>query len=145
MDREYPKYPMIGVGGLIVKKGKVLLVKRAKEPGKGLWAVPGGLVHVGENLKDAVVREVMEEAGIKVRVTDKFYVHEVIVRDEKGKVKYHYVILDFLASPLTDEVKPGDDAMDARWFPLRDALKLPLTEGTKLLLAKFTKGSPGSN
>lgn len=131
---------MVGVGALVLWESKVLLVKRGGEPGKGLWAVPGGLVKLGERLKEAVAREVLEETGVKVEVGKEVFVHEVIIRDRKGGVKYHYVILDFEARPVDVRLRPGGDALEAGWFTAEEALKLPLTEGTRALLSKIVKG-----
>ncbi|RLI30145.1 hypothetical protein DRO53_03395 [Candidatus Bathyarchaeota archaeon] len=133
--REYPSRPLVGVGGLIVdENGRVLLVKRAFDPGKGLWAVPGGTPEVGETLKEALVREVEEETGVKIQVEKLIDVFDLIVNDEKGKVRYHFVLVDFLAKPLTGEVRPSFETPEVRWVGLKELKNYPLTATTRRLI-----------
>ena len=110
--REYPIFPIAGVGVLIQKDDRYLLIKRAANPDKGLWSVPGGLVEVGERVADAVVREALEETGL-VEIKERIGVFDKIEHDAKDKVLYHFVILHFLAYPVEGEIKPMDDALDA--------------------------------
>jgi 8-oxo-dGTP diphosphatase len=93
----YPVVPRIGVGAIIVKEGKVLLVKRGIEPSKGLWAIPGGTLKLGETLQECAAREILEETGIKIKVGECIYVFDFIKRDSKKKIKFHFVIIDFAA------------------------------------------------
>lgn len=114
--RVYPNRPLVGVGALVVKDGRFLLVKRRNEPGKGLWGLPGGLVRAGERLVDAVKREVLEECGLEVRVGEFLAPLENLLLDAEGRVHYHYVLLDFLAYPEGGMLKAGTDAQEVRWF-----------------------------
>ncbi len=114
MDRMYPSRPMVGVGVVVLKEGKLLLTKRLNEPGRGMWSIPGGLVEVGEKVRDAAVREVYEECGLKVEIIGLVDVGDIIVKDEKG-VRFHYVIVIFKAKPLEGNLRAGDDVAEVRW------------------------------
>lgn len=146
MPREYPEYPIVGVGAVVLIDGRVLLVRRAYPPGKGKWSIPGGLPEVGERLRDAVLRELYEEAGVKGRVLGLIDVEEYIEYDEGGRVRYHYVLLDFLVEPMGRvEPKASTDALEARFWSIDRALKmLELTVSTRKLLLKIKqyKGRP---
>ncbi|MEX2701538.1 MAG: NUDIX hydrolase [Candidatus Baldrarchaeota archaeon] len=135
--RLYPENPIVGIGAVIVKGNKVLLIKRAGDPGRGLWSIPGGLVELGEKIKDAVCREVKEETGLDVRVGEIANVTEIITRDEEGKVKYHFVIVDFFAEVLRGELKPSSDALEAKWVEFKDLRKYRLTETVERLFKKL--------
>jgi len=135
--RLYPEVPIVGIGAVIVKDNKVLLIKRAGEPGRGLWSIPGGLVELGEKIKDAVRREVKEETGLEVKVNEIADVTEIITRDEEGKVKYHFVIVDFFAEVLRGELKPSSDALEAKWVEFEDLRKYHLTETVEKLFKKL--------
>ena len=104
----------MGVGALIIKDGKVLLVKRANEPNKGKWSIPGGVVKLGESLIDALKREIEEETGLKIKVLDVACVSEEIV-EYNGKIKFHYVIIDFFAEVVGGRLRVGSDAEEAKW------------------------------
>lgn len=135
--RLYPENPIVGIGAVIVKDNKVLLIKRAGDPGRGLWSIPGGLVELGEKIKDAVCREVKEETGLDVRVGEIADATEIITRDEEGKVKYHFVIVDFFAEVLRGELKPSSDALEAKWVEFKDLRKYRLTETVERLFKKL--------
>ncbi|KPK88609.1 MAG: hypothetical protein AMJ94_14585 [Deltaproteobacteria bacterium SM23_61] len=120
MNRKYPDQPIVGVGGIIFREEQVLLVKRGKEPGLGQWSIPGGVVRRGETLKEAVVREILEETHLKVEVLALAKVLERIFRDPDGRVAYHYVLVDFLCRFLDGALQPDSDAQDARFVPLKD-------------------------
>jgi ADP-ribose pyrophosphatase len=111
---------MIGVGILIRKGEEYLLIKRASEPDKGLWSVPGGVVEIGEKTIEAAIRETKEETGLDVEILNDLGVVDKIVRDETGRVKYHFVIIDYLAEPVFGKMHHHDDALDARWIHPRD-------------------------
>ena len=138
--REYPEMPLVGVGAVVLIDNKVLLVKRKNPPCKNCWSVPGGLVEVDEFAKEAVIRELREETGIEGEVIKLLDVFDIIIRDEFGNVRYHYVILDFLVRPLSSSVKPGSDALDAKFFGIDEALEEKLTNSTRFLLEKLKKG-----
>jgi len=120
MKRKYPSHPIIGVGGIIFQQDQVLLIKRGREPSLGQWSIPGGAVHTGETLKEAVVREVFEETHLEVEVLALAKVLERIFRDPEGRVAYHYVLVDFLCRCRGGELKSDSDAQDARFVPLKD-------------------------
>ena len=120
MRRKYPKLPIIGVGGIIFRKDQVLLVKRGREPAQGQWSIPGGGVHTGETLKEAVIREVLEETHLKVEVLALAKVLERIFREPDGRVAYHYVLVDFLCRRKAGRLKPGSDAQEALFASLKD-------------------------
>jgi 8-oxo-dGTP diphosphatase len=118
---------MIGVGILIRKDEEYLMIKRASEPDKGLWSVPGGMVEIGEKAEDAAVREAKEETGLMVEIREDLGVVDKIVRDESGRVKYHFVIIDYLAEPVSGEMHHHDDALDALWVHPRDFRKYQMS------------------
>ena len=128
--RLYPERPMVGVGVLIRRDGKYLIIRRAAEPDAGLWSVPGGLVDIGEKISDAAVREAKEETGLDVEIIDLLGVVDRIVR-EGSRIKYHFIIADYLAEPREGILKPASDALDARWI---DPDELPNYELTPTLI-----------
>ena len=136
MKREYPDAPIVAVAAVVLDGDRILLVKRAGEPGRGRWSIPGGVVKLGERLREAVVREVEEECGILVEVMDLLDVVETIVRDEEGRVRFHYVIVDFLARPLSGQLRASDDALEAAWVRLDDVPKMDITRTLGRLLEK---------
>ena len=130
MSREYPDYPRIGVGAIVLHEGRVLLVKRGHAPGLGLWSVPGGLVDLGETTVDAARREVDEETGLKVRIAGLVGVLDRVTRDAEGRVRYHWVLIDYLAIPeSTETLTAGSDAAGVRWVTIAELERLPITEG----------------
>lgn len=106
----------MAVAAVILKEGSVLLVKRANEPSKGEWSLPGGVVELGETAKQALRREIKEELSIEVRPKGIVDVVEKIVRDDRGRIRYHYVILEFMAEAGLMEPKPGSDVLDYKWM-----------------------------
>lgn len=137
--RVYPETPLVGVGAVICGDGKILLIRRANEPGRGLWSIPGGLVEVGERIVDAVKREVKEETGIDVEVGRLIDVIENIVVDEDGRVKFHYILIDFEAKPISEklEVRPSPEVLEARWFTPEEIKNLPITRTARILFRKM--------
>ena len=117
---KYPVQPTLAVGAIVFKENKVLLVRRGKAPAKGLWAIPGGSVKLGETLKDAAEREIIEETGIQVKAGASVYSFESIERDDNGDVRFHYYIVDLEAEYISGEITPGDDADDAAWMTVAD-------------------------
>jgi 8-oxo-dGTP diphosphatase len=112
--REYPDRPVVGVGGVIVRDGRALIVKRAHEPRKGEWSLPGGLVELGETLVEAAKREIREETGLEVEVGEVIEVFDR-VHHLDGRVRYHFVIVDYLCRPTGGTLQAGDDAEDVAW------------------------------
>ncbi|MBN1636218.1 MAG: NUDIX hydrolase [Deltaproteobacteria bacterium] len=133
-DATYPDLPRAAVGAVVVKNGNVLLVKRKAEPDKNLWAIPGGKIKLGETLQDAAQREVLEETGVSIKVLGPIFAFDVIERDTVGNVRFHYVIVDFLAEYIGGEPAASDDASEARFFSSDECKKIPLSPNTKLFL-----------
>ena len=131
---EYPDSPQIAVGAVVVRDEKVLLVKRRKPPGKGLWSIPGGRVELGETLKEAAEREVKEEAGVIIRAKDPVYTFDLIDRDKQGYIRFHYVIVDLLADYVSGKLNPSSDACEARWVTPRELEELPVSRITREFL-----------
>ncbi len=129
MTREYPDYPRVGVGAVILHEDKVLLVRRGQSPSFGKWSLPGGLVELGESTREAIAREIMEECGIGIRVVDVAGVLDRVVHDDAGRVRYHYVLVDYLAYPESLDVVAGSDAGDAQWFDIERVAELDTTQG----------------
>jgi ADP-ribose pyrophosphatase len=125
------------VGAIVIHEGHILLVKRASSPGRGFWAIPGGLVELGETVREAAERELLEETGISVRAKEAFYIFDFIDRDPEGGIKYHYVIVDFLADYLGGEPRAADDVSDARWVSPAEAAALNLSPTTRKLLVQM--------
>jgi mutator protein MutT len=121
LNREYPDRPIVGVGGVVIADGKVLLVRRASEPLRGQWSLPGGGVELGETLEDGVRRELREETGLEVRIVEMVEAFERIVRDEAGRIRYHFVLVDYLCEPVAGEARAGSDVLDVAWAT-RDSL-----------------------
>ncbi len=129
MKREYPEHPRVGVGAVVLHDNRVLLVKRGRPPGVGKWSLPGGLVNLGETTREAVAREVREECGVAVRVTGVAGMVERVIRDEAGRIRYHYVLVDYLAFPDGTRIVPGSDAADAQWIEIDRLAELDTTDG----------------
>lgn len=126
MKREYPESPLVGVGAVIVKDGCALLIRRGQPPLLGEWSLPGGVLECGETLREATIREAQEETGLIVEVEEMLGVYERVIRSEDGRVRYHYVLIDFLCSAVAGELKASSDADEAGWFTREQlpALKL---------------------
>lgn len=136
MRRAYPPRPVVAVGAIVFRAGTVLLVRRGREPSRGLWSLPGGAVKTGERLGEALVREVKEECGIDVKVEDVVEVVERIQADRDGRVQYHYVIVDFLASWRRGRLRAASDIVEASWVEPGAIRKLPVTEGLVQVVEK---------
>ena len=134
--REYPNQPVVAVSGIIQDgRGRILIVRRAKEPGRGKWSLPGGAVRLGETLKDALHREIREECGIRVEVKYLYGAFDRIFRDGDGRVRYHYVILNYLCQTEGETPHPGSDTDAYRWIASRAELgDFAFTEGVRELL-----------
>lgn len=125
--RLYPERPLVGVGVLIRDGDRYLMVKRGAEPDAGLWSIPGGLVEVGEGTSDAAVREAKEETGLDVDIMEVLGVVDKIVRDEDRRVKYHFVIIDYLAEARDGSMRAASDALEARWVNAEEITDYELT------------------
>ena len=146
-DREYPLRPILAVGTIVVRGGHVLLARRGKPPGQGKWSVPGGAVDVGESLEDAARREVREECGIEVELTDTIEVIQRVTRDDGQRVRFHYVIVDYLARWVAGEPRPSAEASEVSWFRPEEFDGLEMTAGTaeviRRMLARAGAASEG--
>jgi ADP-ribose pyrophosphatase YjhB (NUDIX family) len=128
------------VGLYVVKDGKVLLVRRGNEPGKGKWSLPGGRIRFGERSEEAALREMREETGLEVRLRRVVDVVDVFWRSERGELLEHFVIVDFEAEVIGGELRPADDALDARWFSPEELKGLEMTESTRRFLEEHFLG-----
>jgi 8-oxo-dGTP diphosphatase len=135
-ERIYPTRPLVGVGAVVWDGGRVLLERRGQPPAQGSWSLPGGLIDVGETAEDAVRREVREECGIDVKVGPVLGIFEPIVRDPDGRVRYHYVVVDYLAYYHDGEVQAGDDAADLAWAAPADLDAYALLPATQQMIAR---------
>jgi ADP-ribose pyrophosphatase YjhB (NUDIX family) len=129
MTREYPDLPRVGVGAVVLSGERVLLVRRGGQPARGKWSLPGGQVELGETTVEAVERELAEECGLKVRVAGLAGVLDRVIRDADGRIRYQWVLVDYLAYPESETVLAGSDAAEARWVPLGEIRSLDVTDG----------------
>jgi 8-oxo-dGTP diphosphatase len=137
--REYPEHPLVGVGGLIHRDGKILLIKRKFEPNKGRWSLPGGLMEIGEDPEGAARREVREEIGIEVKVEGLFQVANEVIRDGEGKVRYHFVLVDYLMAPAGGEIALNEESEAYDWFEPEAIEGLDVTKNTLLIARKYSE------
>ncbi len=134
MKREYPDHPIVGVGGVVIRDNFVLLIRRRREPLKGEWSIPGGVLELGESLKDGVKREILEETGLKVHPLDVIAVLDRI-QESAGRIQYHYVIIDYVCLPAGGRLKAASDALDARWVDRRDLPDYKITPKAAAVIA----------
>jgi len=135
--RRYPDRPIVAVGAIVVEKGRVLMARRGKEPSYGLWSVPGGAVHLGEDLKAAARREIREELGIEVELTDVIEILERVTRDAEGRVQYHYVVVDYLARRADGEPTSSPEALEVRWIAPEEFSQYEMTRGTAEVILRI--------
>ena len=133
----YPQQPIVAVGAVVIHHNRVLLVRRGKQPAKGDWAIPGGRVELGERMHAAAAREVFEETGVRIDPGKLIYYFETIQPDQDGKIQFHYVIFDFMATYLEGIPSPQDDALDARWIPPNEIHTYKLNPRTQDLLQQI--------
>ena len=127
--REYPSVPRVGVGAVVLDAGRVLLVRRGKPPLAGKWSLPGGLVELGETTREAVQREIAEECGLTIRVGEVAGILDRIVRDAEGRIRYHWVLVDYLAFVESGTLCAASDADDAQWVEVDAVDRLDTTDG----------------
>ena len=130
MKREYPDTPLVGVGAIIIEDGRVVLVKRGHPPLVGEWSIPGGAMEVGETVREAAAREAREETGLKIETQELLGIYDRLLRDENGRVQYHYLLVDFLCRRVSGELCASGDADEAHWFSRAELQQLSLPEDT---------------
>jgi 8-oxo-dGTP diphosphatase len=139
-NREYPERPLVGVGAIIIEQGRVLLVKRRNPPLAGEWSIPGGLLETGETLRQAATREVREETGLDIEVRELLGVFDRLLPDESGRIRYHYVLIDFLCRHTGGELCAASDAAEARWFTPEELTQVSLRQDTaEVITLGFSK------
>jgi ADP-ribose pyrophosphatase YjhB (NUDIX family) len=132
MRREYPDQPVVAVAGVVFDpQNRVLLVRRGKDPGKGQWGIPGGAVELGENTKSAVKRELLEETGIRVDPIEIITVVDSVRKDHGGRIRYHYVIVEYLCGSNDQTPKASDDVDRAVWVDIDEVGEFPLPDFTR--------------
>ena len=129
-SRRYPARPILGVGALIFEGDEILLVERGREPLKGYWSLPGGVLETGESLKDGIRREVREETGLEIEPLEIAEVLERIMRDAEGQAEYHYVLIDYICRVTGGTLGAADDSSAVAWVKRGDLGDYKLTEGT---------------
>jgi len=129
-EREYPDRPWVGIGCIVFRDDRVLLVRRGKPPRIGQWSLPGGAQHLGETAEAAARRELREEAGIEVGPLALAIVVDAISHDTTGRAQYHYTIIDFAAVWLAGEARAGDDVTEVAWASPQEFEAFALTPAT---------------
>ena len=135
--REYPEFPRVGVGAIVIKEGKVLMVKRAAPPNKNLWAIPGGMLELGETLQEGAEREIFEETNIRIRAGQPTFTFDLLERDNEGRVYFHFLIVDMAAEYLSGEIKAASDALEANWVTPEECQILSLTSNALRMLGEL--------
>ena len=136
MKREFPEIPLVGIGSIIIEGDRVVLVKRAHPPIQGHWSIPGGVLEVGEMVREAAVREAREETGLIVEPGELLGVYDRILRDPGQRVQYHHVLIDFLCRAVGGELLAASDATEVRWFTREELPALNLAEDTQDVIQK---------
>ena len=135
VNSEYPDCPRVAVGAVVFKEGRILLVRRGKAPAEGMWSIPGGSVNLGESLQQAAEREIIEETGVTIKARrEPILTFDVVRRDDNGRIRFHYVIVDFEAEWISGEPRAGDDAVEARWVRSEELEALAVSPATRKLL-----------
>ena len=136
MQREFPEAPLVGIGAIIIENARVVLVKRAHPPLQAEWSIPGGVLEVGELVREATIREAREETGLTVEPGELLGVFDRVLRDGNDRVQYHYVLVDFLCRRVSGELTAAGDAAAARWFTRDELSALNLAEDTLEVVLK---------
>ena len=135
-DRLYPRRPIVGIGVVVFRNDEVLLIKRGKPPVSDRWSIPGGAQEIGETVREAALREVLEETGIEIEIVGLIDVVDGITRDAEGRAKYHYTLVDFAALWVSGEARAASDAAAVRWVH-RDAVAgLELWDETRRIVTR---------
>jgi 8-oxo-dGTP diphosphatase len=136
MQREFPETPLVGIGAIIIENARVVLVKRAHPPLQAEWSIPGGVLEVGELMREAAIREAREETGLTVEPGKLLGVYDRVLRDAKQRVQYHYVLIDFLCRRVAGDLAAASDAAEVRWFSREELPALKLAEDTLDVIQK---------
>ena len=136
MQREFPEVPLVGVGAIIIEDSRVVLVKRLHPPLQAEWSIPGGVLEVGEMVRDAAIREAHEETGLTVEPGELLGVYDRILLNPEQRVQYHYVLIDFLCRRVAGDLAAASDAAEVRWFSQEELPALNLPEDTLDVIRK---------
>jgi len=136
MQREFPEVPLVGVGAIIIENARVVLVKRAHPPLQAEWSIPGGVLEVGELVREAAIREAREETGLSVEPLDLLGVYDRVLRNPEKRVQYHYVLIDFLCRRVAGDLAAASDAAAVRWFTREELPTLKLADDTLDVIRK---------
>jgi 8-oxo-dGTP diphosphatase len=136
MKREFPEIPFVGVGAIVIEDARVVLVKRSHPPLQAEWSIPGGVLEVGELVREAAVREAREETGLTVEPGELLGVYDRVLRNAEQRVQYHYVLIDFLCRRVAGDLAASSDAAEARWFRREELPALKLAEDTLDVIRK---------
>ncbi len=139
MKRMYPEQPVAGIGAVILKDAQIALIQRGNEPGRGKWTIPGGLVELGEHLEQTVIRETKEEVSLDVVNPTLLDVVDNVDIDIDGKIKYHYVILEYFVQVIGGNLKADSDAIDVQWVQLDNVENYDLTASFRAFFRKNRK------
>ncbi len=135
--RLYPQYPVVAASAVLIRDGRILMIKRANEPNKGKWSIPGGRIELGETVYEAVQREVLEECNIEIGNMRLLNVGDNIIRDAESKVKYHYVLIDFLAEYKAGEIRVAESEVEEyRWVTAEDLPGLDIAPQLRSILMR---------
>jgi len=140
LQRNYPDRPLLGVGALVFRDDRILLVRRANPPLQGEWSIPGGLVETGETTKEAIIREVREETGLEVEPVKLVEVFERILRDQDGSVEYHFVLVDYQCRVISGEAQAASDVGEVRWAKREELELLAVAKDTCDVIRRAFQG-----
>src|SRR6202030_322430 len=144
MQREFPEVPLVGIGAIIIENARVVLVKRAHPPLQAEWSIPGGVLEVGELVREAAIREAREETGLTVEPGELLGVYDRVLRDADKRVQYHYVLIDFLCRRVARDLAAASDAAEVRWFRREELPTLRLAEDTLDVIRKGFQRAGGA-
>jgi ADP-ribose pyrophosphatase YjhB (NUDIX family) len=136
MRREFPEVPLVGVGAIIIEDDRVVLVKRLHPPLQAEWSIPGGVLEVGELVREAAIREAREETGLTVESGELLGVYDRVLRNAEQQVQYHYVLIDFLCRRVAGELAAASDAAEVKWFRREELPGLKLAADTLDVIRK---------